>query len=130
MRQFLIDRARRRNAGKRGGGIRELSLDRALNFAEARSADLLALDEALTPLRALDERRSRIVEMRFFADLSDAEIAEALGVSPNGRLQFIRSGIIASGNANSGRPPARGTGRGLGLPRIARHQYLGHTSGR
>jgi RNA polymerase sigma-70 factor, ECF subfamily len=81
MRQFLIDRARRRRADKRGGGIREISLDRGLDLGEANSPDLLALDEALTRLQAVDERQCKLVEMRFFAGMSDAEIAAALGVS-------------------------------------------------
>ena len=71
MRQFLIDRARRRRADKRGGGIREISLDRGLDFAEANSPDLLALDEALTRLQAVDERQCELVEMRFFAGMSE-----------------------------------------------------------
>ena len=81
MRQFLIDRARKRHAGKRGGGVPEISLDRALNVAEAPSPDLLVLDEALSRLQALDHRQCRVVEMRFFAGMSEEEIAEVLGVS-------------------------------------------------
>jgi len=81
MRQILIDRARKRHAGKRGGGVPEISLDRALNFAEAPSPDLLVLDEALSRLQALDDRQCQVVEMRFFAGMSEEEIAEVLGVS-------------------------------------------------
>jgi len=81
MRQFLIDRARKRHAGKRGGGVPEISLDRALNVAEAPSPDLLVLDEALSRLQALDDRQCQVVEMRFFAGMSEEEIAEVLGVS-------------------------------------------------
>jgi RNA polymerase sigma factor (TIGR02999 family) len=81
MRQFLVDRARKRHAGKRGGGAPEISLDRALDVAEAHSADLLVLEDALTRLQALDCRQCQVVEMRFFAGMSEDEIAEALGVS-------------------------------------------------
>ena len=81
MRQILIDRARKRNAGKRGGGVPEIGLDRAINIAEAHSADLLLLEEALRRLEEVDSRQCRIVEMRFFAGMEEQEIAELLGVS-------------------------------------------------
>lgn len=81
MRQVLIDRARKRNAGKRGGGVPEISLDKALNIAEARSGDLLLLEDALKRLEKLDERQCQVVEMRFFAGMQDEQIAEVLGVS-------------------------------------------------
>jgi RNA polymerase sigma factor (TIGR02999 family) len=81
MRQILIDRARKRNAGKRGGGVPEISLDRALNIAEAHSGDLLLLEEALTRLEKVDARQCQVVEMRFFAGMDEQEIAEVLGLS-------------------------------------------------
>jgi RNA polymerase sigma factor (TIGR02999 family) len=81
MRLILIDRARKRQAGKRGGGVADISLDRALDIAEAKSTDVLALDEALARLQNLDARQCQVVEMRFFAGLSDDEIARTLGVS-------------------------------------------------
>jgi RNA polymerase sigma factor (TIGR02999 family) len=81
MRQILIDRARKRHAGKRGGGVPEISLDRALDIAEAHSGDLLALEEALTRLENVDVRQSQVVEMRFFAGMSEDEIAKVLGIS-------------------------------------------------
>jgi len=81
MRQFLVDRARKRHAGKRGGGVPEISLDRALDVAEARAGDLVVLEEALSRLQALDGRQCQVVEMRFFAGMSEDEIAEVLGVS-------------------------------------------------
>jgi RNA polymerase sigma factor (TIGR02999 family) len=81
MREFLVDRARKRHAGKRGGGVPEISLDRALDVAEAHSADLLILEDALSRLQALDIRQCQVVEMRFFAGMSEDEIAEVLGVS-------------------------------------------------
>jgi RNA polymerase sigma-70 factor, ECF subfamily len=81
MRQILIDRARKRHAGKRGGGVPQLSLDRALDIAEAHSGDLLVLEEALARLEKVDGRQCQVVEMRFFAGMSEDEIAEVLGVS-------------------------------------------------
>ena len=81
MRQILIDRARKRHAGKRGGGVPEISLDRGLNIAEAHSGDLLVLEDALARLQKLDGRQCQVVEMRFFAGMSEDEIAEVLGVS-------------------------------------------------
>ena len=81
MRQMLIDRARKRHAGKRGGGAPEISLDRALNIAEANASDLLVLEEALGRLDKVDAHQCHVVEMRFFAGMSEDEIAEVLGVS-------------------------------------------------
>jgi len=81
MRQVLVDRARKRHAGKRGGGVPDISLDRALDIAEAQSADLLVLEDALAHLQQVDGRQCQVVEMRFFAGMSEDEIAEALGVS-------------------------------------------------
>jgi len=82
MRRILVDHARKRIAGKRGGGVEPLALDEALVFHESRSEELLALDEALERLAAQDERASRVIELRFFAGLSNEEAAEALNISP------------------------------------------------
>jgi len=82
MRQILVDQARRRRAGKRGGGATMISLDDAPPAAtRASSVDVLALDEALEALSSLDARQCRIVELRFFAGLNIPEAADALGVS-------------------------------------------------
>jgi RNA polymerase sigma factor (TIGR02999 family) len=81
MRQILVARARKRHAGKRGGGVLQISLDRALDIAEAQSGDLLGLEEALERLQNVDGRQAQVVEMRFFAGMSEDEIAEVLGVS-------------------------------------------------
>jgi RNA polymerase sigma factor (TIGR02999 family) len=82
MRRILVDHARSRGRGKRGGGRAPVLLEDALAIAEARDLDLVALDDALSALAQLDERQSRVVEMRFFAGLEVEEVAEALGVSP------------------------------------------------
>jgi RNA polymerase sigma-70 factor (ECF subfamily) len=81
MRQVLVDRARKRHAGKRGGDALQVSLDKALDIAEAQSADLLALEEALALLEQVDGRQCQVIEMRFFAGMSEEEIAQVLGVS-------------------------------------------------
>jgi RNA polymerase sigma factor (TIGR02999 family) len=80
MRRVLIDYARARASEKRGGGGSRLSLDEAAIVPEERAADLLALDEALKRLADTDERKSRVVELRFFGGLSINETAEALGM--------------------------------------------------
>jgi RNA polymerase sigma factor (TIGR02999 family) len=82
MRQIVVDYARRQRAGKRGGCATVLSLDEASPGAWTSSVDVLALDEALDALSAIDARQCRVVELRFFAGLNIDEAAEALGVSP------------------------------------------------
>jgi RNA polymerase sigma factor (TIGR02999 family) len=81
MRRILVDFARSRNYQKRGGGAQQVSLADALAIAPERGADLLALDEALTRLQALNERQAQVVELRYFGGLSEEETAEALKVS-------------------------------------------------
>ncbi|MBA2503513.1 MAG: sigma-70 family RNA polymerase sigma factor [Pyrinomonadaceae bacterium] len=83
MRRILVDHARRRKYQKRGGDAAfvQLSLREAEAFAREEDLDLLKLDEALTELAKLDPRRSRVVELRFFAGLDMKETAEALHVS-------------------------------------------------
>lgn len=81
MRQILVEHARARGAAKRGGGERKVSLDDATLFSAERTADLVALDDALTTLAAVDERKSKVIELRFFGGLSLDETADALGVS-------------------------------------------------
>jgi RNA polymerase sigma factor (TIGR02999 family) len=82
MRRILVDHARAHRAGKRGAGAQRLPLDEALAVAAERHVDLLALDEALTRLAAIDPQQSRIVELRFFGGLTMEETAEVLGISP------------------------------------------------
>jgi len=82
MRHILVDFARARRNRKRGGGMPQVTLDEALTVASGRSAELVALDDALIALARLDERQSKVVELRFFGGLTEAEIAEALQVSP------------------------------------------------
>ncbi|HEV8130475.1 MAG TPA: sigma-70 family RNA polymerase sigma factor [Acidobacteriota bacterium] len=82
MRRILVDYARGRHYAKRGGGGQRVSLDEAMLASEARAAEVVALDEALTALSDVDQRKSQIVELRFFGGLSIEEAAEVLGVSP------------------------------------------------
>jgi RNA polymerase sigma factor (TIGR02999 family) len=82
MRHILVDHARARQAGKRGGGHATLPLDEAEGAAPAASLDIVALDQALQRLERLDEQQSRVVELRFFGGLSIDETAASLQVSP------------------------------------------------
>jgi len=82
MRQILVDHARRKRADKRGGGATMVSLDDASPAAKPPSVDVLALDQALDALSALDARQSGVVELRFFGGLDIEETAEALAISP------------------------------------------------
>lgn len=81
MRHILVDLARSRGRLRRGGDSPKLSLDEALVFTPDRASELVALDDALTALAQLDERKSRIIEMRFFGGLSIEETAEVLKLS-------------------------------------------------
>jgi RNA polymerase sigma-70 factor, ECF subfamily len=81
MRPVLVDFARSRSYKKRGDGALQVSLDEAMVITKERGEDLVALDEALSALSELDERKGRVVEMRFFGGLREKEIAEALRVS-------------------------------------------------
>lgn len=82
MRRILIDHARSRNATKRGGGRVVVNLDDVVVISDQKCEELMAVDEALSHLAEWDPRLSRIVEMRFFAGLTEEEIAEVLGISP------------------------------------------------
>jgi RNA polymerase sigma factor (TIGR02999 family) len=82
MRRILVDHARARQYQKRGGGAERVPLDEALEVSVERAAEVVALDEALTALAEFDERKSKLVELRFFGGLSIEETAEVLGVSP------------------------------------------------
>lgn len=81
MRRILVDFARQRQNLKRGGGAQQVSLDEALVIAPERGADLIALDDALHRLAALNARQAQVVELRYFGGLTEEETAEALKVS-------------------------------------------------
>ncbi|MFI5180047.1 MAG: sigma-70 family RNA polymerase sigma factor [Thermoanaerobaculia bacterium] len=83
MRRILVDHARTRGAGKRGGGQALIPLDASSRTADPRTVDLIALDDALNRLERLDRTKASIVEMRYFSGLTIDETAEALGSSPS-----------------------------------------------
>jgi RNA polymerase sigma factor (TIGR02999 family) len=80
MRRVLIDHARKRKAEKRGGGIR-ITLQTGMDVASERAPDLLALDEALQRLSEFDERKSRVIELKFFGGMTTEEIGLVLEIS-------------------------------------------------
>jgi RNA polymerase sigma factor (TIGR02999 family) len=82
MRQILIERARARDAAKRGGGAPRVTLVEGLVGGGGPSFDLLAVDEALERLAAIDPEQARLVELRFFGGLTIEETAEAMNISP------------------------------------------------
>lgn len=82
MRRILVDHARQRRTGKRGGDQTKLSLDHSLGLQERKELDVVALDEALDTLSKLDSQQARVIELRFFGGLTIEETGEALGISP------------------------------------------------
>ena len=82
MRRILVNYALARGAGKRGGSVRRVALEDALVVSPERDEQIVELDAALERLAKLDDRKARIVEMRFFAGLSVEETAAVLKVSP------------------------------------------------
>jgi RNA polymerase sigma factor (TIGR02999 family) len=82
MRHILIDHARSHLYGKRGAGAQHVPLDQVAVVSQERATELVALDDALTILAKIDERKAKIVELRFFGGLSVGETAEAMKLSP------------------------------------------------
>jgi RNA polymerase sigma factor (TIGR02999 family) len=82
MRRILVDHAKAKHREKRGGDAVKLSLDDVINLSRERAAELLALDDALDELARVDERKSRVIELRYFGGFSVEETAQILGVSP------------------------------------------------
>jgi RNA polymerase sigma factor (TIGR02999 family) len=82
MRRILVDHAKTKHREKRGGGAVNLPLDDVINLSRERAADLLALDDALDELTRIDERKSRVVELRYFGGFNVEETAQILEVSP------------------------------------------------
>ena len=81
MRHILVDYARSKQSDKRGGGRQKVTLENDTAVSSDRTDRLVALDEALKNLEVLDERKSRVVELRFFAGLTNEEVAEVLKIS-------------------------------------------------
>ena len=82
MRRILVNHARDRSAGKRGGNRERVSLSLVESPSGGANVDLIALEEALERLAGLDQRKSKVVELKFFGGLTIEEIAEVLGISP------------------------------------------------
>jgi len=104
-RRVLVDFARARKQHKRNGGS-QVSFDEALTIGSDRSADIVALDDALTTLAKLDRRQSQIVELRFFGGLTEPHIARVLGVSPrtvSSEWRLARSWLLRELNGDDAR---------------------------
>ncbi|MEM7357421.1 MAG: sigma-70 family RNA polymerase sigma factor, partial [Acidobacteriota bacterium] len=92
MRRILVDHARSRRSAKRGAGAIRLSLDDSVRLPRPeKDPDLLALDDALEKLEAVDPQQSRLVELRYFTGLSVKEIAEVEGISPTTVKRYWRT---------------------------------------
>jgi RNA polymerase sigma factor (TIGR02999 family) len=105
MRQILVDHARRHRAAKRGAGVTLMSLDDAHAVSAPQSVDLLALDEALSKLAAVDARKARAMELKFFGGLQMAEIAVVLNVSIKTVEKDVRLGAAWLRSLLSAAPP-------------------------
>lgn len=81
MRSVLIDHARRRAAGRHGGGLRRVALDSVVDYFEQQGLDVVAVHEALDRLAELSERQAHVMTLRYFGGMTVAEVAEALSVS-------------------------------------------------
>ena len=103
MRHILLDRARKRLSAKRCGSAEKVNLDEVPDLSGSRAGELVALDDALTALAGIDERKARVVELRFFGGLSVEETAEVVGVSPETVMRdwkFARSWLHAELSRN------------------------------
>lgn len=109
MRRILVEAARRRGSQKRGGGLDRRDLDQAGPVAPEPDAELLALDEALGRLAALDPPKAQLVQLRYFAGLTLPQAAEVMGISPSTASRhwnFARAWLrdaVAGGEAGPGR---------------------------
>ena len=91
MRRILVEFARSRSSRKRGGDVRQVSLDDSAMVLPQPDANLVAVDSALSALAAFDPRKARVVELRFFGGMTEEEIAEALGTSTDTVLRDWKS---------------------------------------
>lgn len=81
MRQILVDHARRRKSAKRGSGAEKIPLQEVLDITPGASSSIEQVDDALTALAAFDERKAKVIELRFFGGFDLEEVAQALGIS-------------------------------------------------
>ncbi|MEX2219013.1 MAG: sigma-70 family RNA polymerase sigma factor, partial [Phycisphaerales bacterium] len=115
IRRILTDHARTRNRDKRGGGCARIPIDGVDLAAPETGVDLVALDEALTRLAALDEQKARVVELRFFGGLTEEQAARVLGVSPSTVTRdwrFARSWLRRELSPTPHPPPGGDDGHG------------------
>jgi RNA polymerase sigma-70 factor, ECF subfamily len=104
MRRILLDEARRRIAAKRGGAAPRLNLEEIPDLASGTARELIALDDALNALAKIDERKARVIELRFFTGLSVEDTAEVLKVSPDTVMRdwkLARAWLLAELNGSS-----------------------------
>jgi RNA polymerase sigma factor (TIGR02999 family) len=90
MRQILVDHARKRNAGKRGGGAERVPLIDELNYTDQRAGALVALDDALKALASEDPQKAKLVELRYFGGLTADETAKVTGLEPQAIYRELR----------------------------------------
>ena len=109
MRHVLVDYAREKHRTKRGGGAVHIPVDAAVVLSSEQVEELVAVDLALQRLAKSDERKSKVLEMRFFGGLSVEETAEALGVAPNTVIRdwnfaraWLRRELSGDGKSDSG----------------------------
>lgn len=104
MRQILVDHARKHRSAKRGGGAEKLAIDEIVGLGTEKPADIIALDDALKALAEIDERKAKVIELRFFGGLSVEETGVALGVSPAtiGREQRLAEAWLHRELSNAG----------------------------
>jgi DNA-directed RNA polymerase specialized sigma24 family protein len=95
MRHILLDRARRRVAAKRGGNAERVDLDELPDLSGDRAKELIALEDALNALAAIDARKARVVELRFYGGLSVEESAAVLEISPETVMRDWRFALAA-----------------------------------
>ena len=107
MRRILVDHARARRSQKRGGNAAKVTFDEALVVTSEPAEDFVALDDALEALAKFDERKSRVIEMRFFGGLSVEETASVLKVSPDTVLRDWRLAKVWLRRAMRGDGPAQ-----------------------
>jgi RNA polymerase sigma factor (TIGR02999 family) len=113
MRHILVDRARRRVAGKRGGDAQSVTLDECLAVTDERAASLLELDEALKTLERIDARLARVVECRFYGGMTERETAEVLKVTERTvRRDWVKARALLHLVLSGGAPPRRGLDAG------------------
>lgn len=111
MRQILVDHARKHKTEKRGAGVANVSLDEAIAFVPESSRSMIALDESLNDLAKIDERKAKVIELRFFGGFSVEEVAQSLGISVAtvGREQrfaeaWLHQAMQGSTSSQSGSP--------------------------